>query len=78
MGKKKQAARSKVRPFLKVVNHNHVMPTRYNMDLEKDVKGKISTSEASKKTQSTKDMQEMFTNRYKAGKNKWFFQKLRF
>ena len=29
MGKKKIARRSKVKAFLKVVNYNHVMPTRY-------------------------------------------------
>lgn len=29
MGKKKIAKRSKVKPFVKVVNFNHVMPTRY-------------------------------------------------
>ena len=29
MGKKKIARRSKVKPFLKVVNYNHVMPSRY-------------------------------------------------
>ena len=29
MGKKKVAKRSKIKPFLKVVNYNHLMPTRY-------------------------------------------------
>ena len=29
MGKKKIAKRSRIKPFLKVVNYNHVMPTRY-------------------------------------------------
>ena len=28
MGKKKVAKRSKVHPFVKVVNYNHIMPTR--------------------------------------------------
>ena len=78
MGKKKIAARSRVRPFIKIVNYNHVMPTRYNMDLDKEIKGKISTNEQSKKDASKKVMRELFEARYKAGKNKWFFQKLRF
>lgn len=29
MGKKKRAKRSRIKPFLKVVNYNHMMPTRY-------------------------------------------------
>ena len=36
MGKKRLAKRSKVKPFLKYVNYNHLMPTRYtipDMDL---------------------------------------------
>jgi len=30
MGKNKRARRSRIKPFLKVVNYNHVMPTRYS------------------------------------------------
>merc|ERR1711962_474700 len=33
MGKKKIAKRSKIKPFLKVVNYNHLMPTRYSVDV---------------------------------------------
>ncbi len=29
MGKKKVAQRSKIKPFVKVINYNHLMPTRY-------------------------------------------------
>lgn len=28
MGKKKVAKRSKVKPFIKIINYNHMMPTR--------------------------------------------------
>eukprot|EP01064_Diplonema_japonicum_P036414 TRINITY_DN815_c1_g1_i1.p1 TRINITY_DN815_c1_g1~~TRINITY_DN815_c1_g1_i1.p1 ORF type:complete len:134 (+),score=43.93 TRINITY_DN815_c1_g1_i1:67-468(+) len=77
MGKKRRAFRSRVRPFLKVVNHNHVMPTRYNMDLDSTVKS-VSIAEQSKKEASKKVVRTMFEDRYKAGKNKWLFQKLRF
>ena len=28
MGKKRVAKRSKVKPFIKVINYNHMMPTR--------------------------------------------------
>lgn len=31
MGQKKISKRSKVRPFVKVINFNHLMPTRYVM-----------------------------------------------
>merc|ERR1739848_648427 len=33
MSKKKVKQRSKVKPFLKVVNYNHMMPTRYSVDI---------------------------------------------
>merc|ERR1711884_913364 len=32
MSKKKVSKRSKIQPFLKVVNYNHTMPTRYSVD----------------------------------------------
>merc|ERR1712126_80655 len=39
MSKKKIAKRSKVKPFVKVYNYNHLMPTRYLVDINfnKDV-----------------------------------------
>merc|ERR1712034_280500 len=36
MEKKKLDKRSKLKPFLKVVNYNHVMPTRYSVDISFD------------------------------------------
>merc|ERR1712062_898168 len=36
MSKKKVASRSKVKPFIKVVNYNHMMPTRYSVDISFD------------------------------------------
>merc|ERR1711924_388115 len=33
MGKKKLTKRSRVKPFVKVVNYNHLMPTRYSVDV---------------------------------------------
>ncbi|MDK0628405.1 60S ribosomal protein L27, partial [Clostridium perfringens] len=32
MGKNKIHKRSKVKPFVKLVNYNHLMPTRYSVD----------------------------------------------
>merc|ERR1712154_107192 len=42
MGKKKMKQRSKVKSFVKVYNYNHLMPTRYSVDLafEKNVVNK--------------------------------------
>jgi len=34
MGQKLVAKRSKVKPFVKVVNFNHIMPTRYSLDVD--------------------------------------------
>merc|ERR1719482_1489700 len=34
MSKKKIAKRSKVKPFVKYVNYNHMMPTRYQLPAE--------------------------------------------
>lgn len=36
MGKKKMAKRSKIKPFVKVYNYNHLMPTRYSVDVNLD------------------------------------------
>merc|ERR1712025_154459 len=36
MSKRKIAKRSKIKPFLKVINYNHVMPTRYSVDISFD------------------------------------------
>merc|ERR1711928_248627 len=36
MGKKKMAKRSKIKPFVKVINFNHMMPTRYSIDVVMD------------------------------------------
>eukprot|EP00501_MAST-03F_sp_TOSAG23-6_P002067 GSMAST32.ASY1.ANO1.2158.1 assembled CDS len=80
MSKKKQAKRSKIKPFVKYVNFNHMMPTRYqinDLDLKKVVNDDALASSAN-----------VFEERYqaqtasKSQKNrdgaKYFFQKLRF
>uniref|UniRef100_A0A0K8TQG6 60S ribosomal protein L27 n=1 Tax=Tabanus bromius TaxID=304241 RepID=A0A0K8TQG6_TABBR len=78
MGKAKLKKKSKIKPFIKILNYNHLMPTRYTVDLTLD---KISTKDlkdpAKKKTHRFQTRVK-FEERYKAGKNKWFFQKLRF
>ena len=34
MGKAKIKKRSKIKPFVKFINHNHIMPTRYAVDFD--------------------------------------------
>jgi large subunit ribosomal protein L27e len=79
MGKKKVAKRSKVKPFIKIVNFSHMMPTRYNLDIEwKTVVNMESFKDPSEKLTARKAVKKLFEERYLSGKNKWFFQKLRF
>ncbi|KAI8909250.1 ribosomal L27e protein family-domain-containing protein [Entophlyctis helioformis] len=79
MGQKKVAKRSKVKPFIKVVNYNHLMPTRYNLDVDlKQVVSAESFKEQSQRFAARKAIKKLFEERYNSGKNKWFFQKLRF
>ncbi|KAJ2773085.1 60S ribosomal protein L27B [Coemansia nantahalensis] len=80
MDKKKVAARSHVKPFIKVVNYSHLMPTRYSLELE-DIKAAITGETFQEPTQrnaAKKAVRASLQKRYVAGKNKWFFTKLRF
>lgn len=66
--------------MFQLVNYNHLMPTRYSVpevSLEskygvKDLKDPI------KRKKARFQIRMRFEDRYKSGKNKWFFQKLRF
>jgi large subunit ribosomal protein L27e len=79
MGKKKAAKRSKVKPFVKVVNYSHVMPTRYQLEMELNkVVSTESFKDPSERLAARKAVKKLFEERYLSGKNKWFFQKLRF
>jgi large subunit ribosomal protein L27e len=42
MSKKRQDNRSRIKPFIKIVNYNHLMPTRYTLELE-GLKGVVSS-----------------------------------
>ncbi|KAI9092407.1 ribosomal L27e protein family-domain-containing protein [Phlyctochytrium arcticum] len=79
MGQKRVAKRSRVKPFVKVVNYNHLMPTRYNLDIDlKSVVTAETFKEPTQRIQSRKAIKKLFEERYNSGKNRWFFQKLRF
>lgn len=89
MSKKRFIRRTQVKTFVKFVNHNHLMPTRYtttDLDL-KDVKEEgISTSE--KRADLTKSLGKTLSDTYrklpdasqneKAGHLRFFFKKLHF
>ena len=56
------------------------MPTRYTLELE-GLKGVLSNDtfkEPSQREEAKKTVKRTLEERYQSGKNKWFFQPLRF
>ncbi|WCJ25806.1 60S ribosomal protein L27 [Euphorbia peplus] len=76
---KKTAKKSRVKAFIKTVNYNHLMPTRYTLDVDlKDAVNPEVLVTKDKKVTSAKEVKKRFEDRFKTGKNRWFFSKLRF
>ncbi|EHK98129.1 putative 60S ribosomal protein L27-B [Glarea lozoyensis 74030] len=78
MSKTRQEKRSKVKPFIKVINYNHLMPTRYTLELE-GLKGAITADtfkEVSQREDAKKVVKKALEERYTSGKNRWFFTPL--
>lgn len=77
---KKVAKRTRVKPFVKLVNYNHLMPTRYSLDVEsfKNAVTPDSLSEPSQREEAKKVVKKALEEKHQAGKNKWFFTKLNF
>ena len=78
MSKTRQEKRSKIKPFIKVINYNHLMPTRYTLELE-GLKGTISGEtfkEVSQREDAKKTVKKVLEERYTSGKNRWFFTPL--
>ncbi|KAF3786556.1 60S ribosomal protein L27-3 [Nymphaea thermarum] len=76
---KKTAKKSRVKVFIKLVNYNHIMPTRYTLDVDlKDVITVDALQSHDKKVTAAKEAKARFEDRFKSGKNRWFFTKLRF
>lgn len=63
---------------LQVVNYNHLMPTRYIVDFSFDKFAAKDLKDPAKRKKLRFNTRVRFEERYKSGKNKWFFQKLRF
>lgn len=80
MSKARQAKRSKVKPFIKIINYNHLMPTRYTLELEglRNVLNLDTFKEVSQREDAKKTVKKTFEERYISGKNRWFFTPLRF
>lgn len=78
MSKARQAKRSKVKPFIKTINYNHLMPTRYTLELE-GLKGVVTSEtfkEVSQREDAKKTVKKALEERYTSGKNRWFFTPL--
>lgn len=80
MSKKKIKKRNKIKTFVKVVNYNHLMPTRYSVDvpIDKSAVNKEAIRDSAGRRKARREIKSKFEDRYRTGKNKWFFQKLRF
>ncbi|CAG8826048.1 2085_t:CDS:1 [Cetraspora pellucida] len=80
MSQKRVVKRSRIKPFIKVINYKHLMPTRYTFELEdiKQIVNQECFKEPSQRVTAKKAVKKALQDRYKAGKNAWFFAKLRF
>lgn len=76
---KKTAKKSRVKCFIKLVNYQHLMPTRYTLDVDlKEVATIDALQSKDKKVAALKEAKAKLEERFKTGKNRWFFTKLRF
>ncbi len=87
MTPKKIAKRSQITSFVKVVNYNHLMPTRYTLDVDTlkhlvDIPAFAPTTSGTEKPEaranSRRAVAKELQKRYNAGKSKWFFTALRY
>ena len=78
MSKARVAKASKLKPFIKTINYNHLMPTRYTLELEglKTVISNDTFKETSQREEAKKTVKKSLEDRYTQGKNKWFFTPL--
>lgn len=87
MSKKKIEKRTKVKPFVKAINYNHLMPTRYTADFELKKIVDDSALNAETRVEVRKQVKKIFEEKYrsqtaktekKAAGVQYFFTKLRF
>merc|ERR1711997_880245 len=62
---------SKIKPFIKVANYNHMMPTRYSVDINftKSTFNKDALKEPPKRKIARHSARMLLEERYKTGKN---------
>merc|ERR1711939_347008 len=55
-----KSMRKKMKPFVKIINYNHIMPTRYSVDiaLNKEIVNKESVKDGSKKRHARSHVKE--------------------
>lgn len=66
MSQKKIERRSKVKPFVKTVNYNHLMPTRYMVATDFDLKSIITEEKLSNKEtrkQMKREIRKLFNEK---------------
>ena len=57
--------------FIKTVNYNHIMPTRYALDLDlKSAVTSVATETTTKRVAAGKEAKKLLEERYKTGKNR--------
>merc|ERR1711977_809709 len=85
MSKKKIIKRSRSKPFVKFVNYNHLMPTRYAVDIPvRDAVNPSAMKKADTRKGAKKMLKKLFNEKYMAKPTKvqagveFFFTKLRF
>lgn len=65
MSKRKMAMRSRIKPFVKLVNYSHVMPTRYGVDV--DLKALVTPqvlTDPTKKMAVANKVKKLFEKRF--------------
>lgn len=72
--------RSKVKSFVRVLNYNHIMPTRYAFDIDGHVPSveHDTIQEPTKRQAAREAISKCFQQRFDSGKNQWLFTKLSF
>merc|ERR1719387_2715500 len=76
----RQLKKARIKTFIQMVNFKHLMPTRYNIQIE-DMKSLITPDlleTSNKKVKINKCSKTIFEDKFKKGKASWFFNKLRF
>merc|ERR1712146_386812 len=66
MGPKTIKKRTSIKPFLKVVNHNHIMPTRYSLE-QFDGKAIATSKDSLKNPQLKKESRKQIKDLFQGG-----------